>query len=83
MSITYTNGAAIFEGKGLELYRLVCLRQALFLEDKGIRMSRNIPWASDICRDQYGIDGDIRSMLASIDELIEICRNKITVVEEI
>lgn len=84
MPITHTKtGATIFEGRdAMEYYRLVSLKQALKLEEVGIRMSRNAPWASDICRDQYNIDGDIKSMLASVDELIHECKSKITVVEE-
>ena len=70
MAIQQIEGAgAAITGGHVGLYRLIVLKQALFLEGKGMKMTRG-PSAISIARNQYGLKGDRAKLVAQVQALI-------------
>jgi hypothetical protein len=82
MSIERSAGGVMVTGKGIELFRLVALKQGLKLQAVGIRMSSKIPQATTICRKQYGLKGTLPKLLAQVEALIAAASAQVTRVEE-
>ena len=62
-------GCVAITGGHVGLYRLIVLKQALFLEGKGMKMTRG-PSAISIARNQYGLKGDRAKLVAQVQGLI-------------
>jgi hypothetical protein len=75
---SFEGGGILVTGKGIELFRLIALKQGLKLQAKGIRMSSKIPQATTICRKQYGLKGTLPKLLAQVEALIEAASGQVT-----
>ena len=66
----FEGGGTAITGGHVGLYRLIVLKQALFLEGKGMQMTRG-PSAISIARSQYGLKGDRAKLTAQVQALID------------
>ena len=69
--IENTQGATTMTGAGIDFYRLLNLRMALRLAEKGMRMSSRGPAASTIARRELGLKGNIASLADQVDAMIQ------------
>jgi hypothetical protein len=67
--------------KGMELMRWSSLLQALKLQKVGIRMSSRLPQATTIARKQFGLKGNLDSLIAQVDEIRLKIKNSVTYIE--
>jgi hypothetical protein len=63
-------GSVSMTGAGIDFMRLLQLRFALRLAQKGIRVSSNVPAASTIARRELGIKGNLVSLTEQVDAMI-------------
>jgi len=64
------SGGTTLTGAGIDFMRLLQLRFALRLAQKGIRVSSNVPAASTIARRELGIKGNLVSLTEQVDAMI-------------
>ena len=84
MSIVMKNGeAVVMTGNGIEVYRLALLLSGLDLQAKGIRMSRHLPQATTIAREQYGLKGTMPKLRAQVEALLAKAKAATCYVEEV
>lgn len=55
----------------IEFFKLVHLKKGLKLQSKGIRMSSRLPQATTIARRQYGLKGNLESLLEQVEAMVE------------
>ena len=63
-------GGTMLTGDGIELYKLMTLRQALKLHKLGIRMTSRGPAATTVARKHYGMKGNIDSLIEQVDAVL-------------
>lgn len=66
-----SSGSISLTGAGVDFYRLLSLRQALKLHKAGIRISSRMPAATTIARKQFGLRGNVDSLISQVEAIVE------------
>ncbi len=64
------SGGTLLTGAGIDFYRLLSIRQALRLQEHGIKLSRKVPAGTTLARRMLGLKGNRASLLAQVEEII-------------
>ncbi len=66
-------GGTSLQGEGIELMRLLTIKQGLKFERMGMKLTRG-PKMTTILRKQYGLKGNRDKLEAQLDQMIEDCK---------
>jgi len=69
--IEHHGGGTTMTGAGIDFYRLLSLRMALRLQEKGLKVLRRGPAASTIARRELGLKGKVGSLADQVDAMIQ------------
>jgi hypothetical protein len=64
------SGGTLITGAGIDFYRLLSIRQALRLQEHGIKLSRSVPMGTTLARRMLGLKGNRVSLLSQVDAII-------------
>ena len=67
---TYDDGGFVITGDDTYKFKLLTLHKALYLETKGMKLSRNLPSVYSTVKKEYGFKGSKVKVLAQFESML-------------